>query len=311
MDDVIADAPEDVEAVIESLFTVAPGQFVAARNEAAKTLRRQKRRQDADRVAALTRPTATAWALNNVARSSPELVGVLLASGAQMRQVQEAVLAGRSGPELLRAASDERRAAVRALIDAASLPAGGRAEELVRTLEAASVDAELGHLLRRGRFSTVVLDAVGFDGSLVPPTVSDVPRRHLHLVPPLATSESIEADAATERFRAEHERLEHERARAELVQRCIAQESAAIVTCDEASVTLLRAQEHRDGVATELDAVRREVERLQALARDADEAVQQSVAAHDAAVDHLAVAVALREEAEIELAAHDQNDQLH
>src|SRR4051794_33762768 len=57
----MADDPE-----VDSLLTVPPDEFVAARNALAKSLRAAGRKQEAAAVAALRRPTAVDWALNMV-----------------------------------------------------------------------------------------------------------------------------------------------------------------------------------------------------------------------------------------------------
>lgn len=107
---------------------------------------------------------------------------------------------GEADAPLLLLASEERRAAVRAVVQAIgdTLGAGEarRNDELVRTLEAASVDDRLATSLKLGRLSSVVLEGVGFDGLLVG---ADPVPRHLTIVPhrPEAGRRSA-TDAATE-----------------------------------------------------------------------------------------------------------------
>ena len=176
----------DVETVVDSLYALAPNEFVGRRNELVKGLRSDKRKDDAARVAKLAKPTAAAWALNQIARRRPDLVDALLTKGIQLRQVQDRVLGGQAEAALLLSAAEERRRAIRDIVGAMSeaLDAGEarRPDEWVRTLEAASVDDRLGELLRIGRFTTVVLEGVGFDGLLAG---SDPRPRHLSAVPPL------------------------------------------------------------------------------------------------------------------------------
>jgi hypothetical protein len=195
----MAEGTGDVESAIDALYGLVPSAFTAARNELAKALRKEKRKDDAARVAKLPKPTAAAWALNQIARTRPDLVSALLREGAQLRLVQDRVLAGQAEPSLLQRASDERRRAIRDIVSAMgdTLEPGEarRTEEWVRTLEAASVDDRLGQLLTSGRFATVVLEGVGFDGLLAGP---DPAPRHLKLVPPLRAADEPGGRAGTE-----------------------------------------------------------------------------------------------------------------
>ena len=213
----------DVETVVDSLYALAPNEFVGRRNELVKGLRSDKRKDDADRVAKLAKPTAAAWALNQIARRRPDLVDALLTKGIQLRQVQDRVLGGQAEAALLLSAAEERRRAIRDVVGAMSeaLDAGEarRPDEWVRTLEAASVDDRLGELLRIGRFTTVVLEGVGFDGLLAG---SDPRPRHLSAVPPLPddgddgneTSQVESAQTQATAAKAEAARAEEARAEA-------------------------------------------------------------------------------------------------
>ena len=186
---------QELETVVDALYALPPTEFIGRRNELAKALRSEKRQDDAARVATLAKPTAAAWALNQIARRRPDLVDALRSKGAQLRQVQDRVLGGQAEVPLLVSASDERRQAIRDVVGAMSeaLETGAvrRTDEWVRTLEAASVDDRLGELLRIGRFTTVVLEGVGFDGLLAG---NDPVPRHLSVVPPLPDPVAVVVD---------------------------------------------------------------------------------------------------------------------
>ena len=199
-------AAPQLESDLDALYRLEPGEFTAARNNLAVLLRKQKRKDDAARIAKLPKPTAAAWALNQVARARPDLIDSLLRHGQQLRQIQDRVMRGEADAPLLLLASAERRAAVRAVVQAIgdALGAGEarRNDEWVRTLEAASVDDRLATSLKLGRFSSVVLEGVGFDGLLVG---ADPVPRHLTIVPPRSEEGALPA--------AEHAAAERERTR--------------------------------------------------------------------------------------------------
>ena len=76
---------------IDALYATLPAAFVQARNALAKTLKAAGRRDEATRVAALSRPSPAVWAVNQIARRAPELVARL---GALTAQLQKAAGAG-------------------------------------------------------------------------------------------------------------------------------------------------------------------------------------------------------------------------
>ena len=248
----------DVETVVDSLYALAPNEFVGHRNELAKALRSDKRRDDAARVAKLVKPTAAAWALNQIARRRPDLVDALLTKGIQLRQVQDRVLGGQAEAALLLSAAEERRRAIRDVVGAMSeaLDAGEarRPDEWVRTLEAASVDDRLGELLRIGRFTTVVLEGVGFDGLLAG---SDPRPRHLSAVPPLPDNgddgnETSQVESAQTQATA----ATAEAARAEAARADAAREAATRVAAADHALRVEQA-EHVEAEATTREAAAR------------------------------------------------------
>jgi hypothetical protein len=151
----------------DDLFGLRPEEFTSARNALAKHLKSEGESQEAARVAALRRPTATAWALNQLARQQPDLVEAVVDAGEKLRQATEQALQGdRSG---FAAAQAAERAAIRRAVDGAAkfLESGaGKASEAARqrmteTLRAATVDDSAGDLLRRGVLDSD-LSAPGF-----------------------------------------------------------------------------------------------------------------------------------------------------
>lgn len=166
----------------DRLYAVPPEEFVAARNALAKELRSAGRRADAAVVAKLRRPTPAAWALDQVARTAPDLLEAALAAGAALREASDAVAAGGSAD--LRTATAEERAAATEVVRAAAEHLGRRADALrpvlLATLRAAALDDDVAAHLRRGTLAADV-EQPGFGfGAEVGPTLS--------LVPPLEPS---------------------------------------------------------------------------------------------------------------------------
>src|SRR3954447_16169985 len=135
----------------DELYGLPDDEFTAARDALAKRLRGEKRREDADAVKALRRPSVAAGAINRAVREHG--AGDLLAAGEALRAAHEARLSGDGDGAAVREAMTREREAVRsfthlALGDGAS-PA---TEEKVReTLHAASVDDAVRDALAAGR----------------------------------------------------------------------------------------------------------------------------------------------------------------
>ena len=296
--------------MVDALYLLPPSEFIGNRNDLAKVLRAEKRKDDAVRVAKLAKPTVAAWALNQIARLRPDLVHALITKGAQLRQVQDHVLNGQAEATVLLSAADERRNAIRFVVGAMSeaLDPGDvrRTDEWVRTLEAASVDARLGELLRAGRFTTVVLEGVGFDGLLAG---SDPAPRHLSVVPALPVTEAIRGEAAeVEEARlhsaaAEAEALQNlaaateaEATRIAAAERAARLETAVRVETEAAGRVLAARHTHEHAAVTSREvehAIAKEEEELARLGRDlAFLRLSETTAAHELDEAEMALEVA-------------------
>lgn len=135
---------------IDALYAGPPGEFVAARNALAKELKGEGRREEAEHVAALKRPTVAAAVLNRLARERPGEMKAFARAAAALRKA--------SGRKLREAARAERAAAA-ALVDAADEilaeeEGGGSAatrDRVIETIQAAAADPGLEELLVTGR----------------------------------------------------------------------------------------------------------------------------------------------------------------
>jgi hypothetical protein len=143
--------------------------FIAARDALAARLRERGRAEEAAAVKALRKPTVPAWAVDQLAHRDPKGIGRLLDAGAEIRAAQQATLSSARSAERLRRATTERRTVIAGLVSSAgdALRRSGRepaghTEAIASTLEAASVDPELGERLRAGTLDRQASTTSGF-----------------------------------------------------------------------------------------------------------------------------------------------------
>lgn len=152
---------------LEQLYALPLAEFTAARDTVAKRLRAEGDSARAAEIKKLRKPTATAWALNQVRRSDRGAVEALLAAGQRLRDAQEGLLAGGERDELAAAVADERRL-VAELAELAEQRLGSGASaaaraKLTATLRAVATDEEARDLLGSG---TLVRDYESSDFGL-------------------------------------------------------------------------------------------------------------------------------------------------
>lgn len=139
----------------DELYGLALDEFTGARDALAKRLKADKRREDADAVSALRKPSVAAWAINQAVRGHRADADVLLEAGADLREAHEAMLGGGQAAAV-RTASERERDAVRALTRRALDALGERAsdataEKIRATLHAVAADEELREQVQEGR----------------------------------------------------------------------------------------------------------------------------------------------------------------
>ena len=161
--------PLDVDKELDRLYGAAPSEFVAERRRIEKALRDEGRRQEADDVKALAKPTTAAWIVNQLAREKRRDVDRQLAAGERLRAAQRAAVAG-EGTSSFDVARVEESEARRRLTEAAGALLAERGQKVSqpmldqvdRTLRAAAVDDEGRQLLATGRLVRE-LEAGGFE----------------------------------------------------------------------------------------------------------------------------------------------------
>jgi hypothetical protein len=143
---------------VARLYGLPLEEFTAERDALAAEMRAEGDTEGAAAVKALRKPTAPAWAVNQLVRAEPDLMEALLGAGGELRQAHRQAASGR-GAAQLRAAADAERAAVELLMgraaDAIGRPLTATLADAIRnSLHAASSDDEARELVRTGTLTT-------------------------------------------------------------------------------------------------------------------------------------------------------------
>jgi len=141
-------------SLADPLYALAPAEFTAARNAAAREVKDSADLELAARVQELKKPSPAAWAVNLLARQRADELEQLAELGETMREAQEELDRAQLG-ELTR----QRRALVAALArEASRLASEARhnltatvVEEVAKTLQAALNDPAAAAAVRSGR----------------------------------------------------------------------------------------------------------------------------------------------------------------
>jgi len=161
--------PIDLESELDRLYGLPLEEFIAGRDELAKRLRGEDRRDEAEQVKALRKPPVAVWLVNRLARERELDVRHLLDAGEALGKAQA------KGSEEFAAARRDEHYALGRLVEAARELAkregtGQTAvDRATQTLRAAAVSDEGRELLHRGRL-TEELEPPGFEAltGLVP-----------------------------------------------------------------------------------------------------------------------------------------------
>lgn len=143
---------------VDELFGAPLEEFIGARDALVKALKADKRKEDAAIVKALRKPSAAAYAINQVARSFGDEVDALLAAGAAVRDAQAKAMQGRDDGALRTTTREWRD-----LVNGLAARAGQHRDDAAVAFEAASVDEVVGAFVCAGRL-TAVPEAGGLGG---------------------------------------------------------------------------------------------------------------------------------------------------
>jgi hypothetical protein len=153
------------------LYGLPVEEFTKTRDELAKELRKNGKKEAADEVKALRKPTVSAWTINQLARRHPQEMKALVKAGDDLRKAQRGAVSGRD-PDKLREATRSHRDRLDDLTSLArhELDAGGQTlQRVAQTLRAGSIDKQASKALLAGTLATDVEQA-GFG-----PLLSEVP----------------------------------------------------------------------------------------------------------------------------------------
>ncbi|MBM7790981.1 hypothetical protein [Tenggerimyces flavus] len=171
----------DLDVIAGELYATPPSEFVAKRDEEAKSARDAGDRTLAAALKKLARPTQGAWLVNLLWRSESDLVESLFSLGAELGAAQRAL----DGDEIRSLSASRQKlmskiaAAVRRLgADRGVRITADLSREVESTLDSALADEEVAALVRSGRVVKSVTYAgfgpFGGDLSAVP-TLRSVP----------------------------------------------------------------------------------------------------------------------------------------
>lgn len=140
------------------LYGLPLDEFIPARTELEKRLRKEGDRERAAAVKRLPKPSVAAWGVNQASRSQPQARRELLDASAELRDVQERLIAGDASAADLEAVAARQRAAIDDLVDAAAglLTSDGKSlgeptlARVRETLAAVASDPELAELVETG-----------------------------------------------------------------------------------------------------------------------------------------------------------------
>lgn len=157
-----------LEDDIDALFRLPLAEFTGERNTLSARLKKEGRRNDADRVKLLAKPSVSAWAVNQLYWDHRQAFDQLMASGKRLRPAQKLRLAGKVAS--VRDSLDARREALVNLSDlaeellreAGSNPSLDTLRRVTTTLEALSAHALHSDGPTPGRL-TQDLDPPSFD----------------------------------------------------------------------------------------------------------------------------------------------------
>ena len=270
-----------LEDELDALFKLPLPEFIAARKTLAAQLKKSGRRDDADSVTALVKPSITAWAVNQLYWQHREAFDRLIATGQRFRGAQTSGRAGKIAD--MREALNARREALSHLSDLATalLREGGSSptpetiHRITTTLEAMSAYASFPDDQRPGRLTRDV-DPPGFESfaSLIPGGGITKTKEE-----PVRVTSSQKSDRAARTQR----KAESVGETSKFEQTRQAKIAKAKVSVQEAKSLLIEARARAQSLETAQKKANADVKETEKLRREAEERFEKSrVASEDA-----------------------------
>jgi hypothetical protein len=254
------EALDELGEELDRLYELPPSEFTAARDEAARRLRADGKRELADEVKRLRKPALPVWLANRLAHERELDLKRLLKAGEALGSSQ----AAGSADDFAEARREEQHALERLAAAARELAArkgaGAQAvERAVQTLRAASLTAEGRELLGRGRL-TEELEPPGFDALTGVSPARPAKRKKPKPQPKDDRGERRRAlEAARERVKelraAERERAKEAREASRKADRAETEAAKLRTTADDAEAAVTTAAEARAAAEAELRAL--------------------------------------------------------
>ena len=151
----------------ETLYGLPLDEFTAARDELARSLRKDGKRDEAAEVAALRKPVLTAWVVNRLARDEREAMQGLVDAAGAIREGRE------GGDARLRDALEQLTGAARGLLEGEGRAPEAVLQQVASTLRAGA--ASEPDLLLAGTLAQPI-EATGF-GAMAGASVAPPKRR--------------------------------------------------------------------------------------------------------------------------------------
>lgn len=272
----------DLDAVIDELYSLVPGEFTAVREERAKAARAAGDRALAAQIRRLRRPTQAAWASNLLVREQPDEIARLLELGEALRQAHRD-LAGEQLRDLVaqqhQLTSALARQAGELTAQAGQRISDGTRQEVQDTLHAVLADPQAAEQWAKGCLTKPLSGPVGFPASSGQPARSPATCRapaageEAAAGPP--AGEVADLDTARVRRREQQQRLEQARQGAAQAERELHHREGELATAEEeqsrAEEEQREAEQRVSDLSRQLQDAEREQQRAQQAARKSRE----------------------------------------
>jgi hypothetical protein len=268
-----------VEREEADLYGLPLDEFIPARTALEKRLRKEGDRERAAAVKRLTKPTVAAWGVNQASRSQPTARRELLVAAADLRAVQERLIAGDASAADLEAAAARQRAAIDELADAAAGLLSSQGESLSEatlgrirdTFAAAAADEGLAELIASGTLDRERRAAGLGLGGLAPPEEGAKPSAKARRRDRAASGERRADARRADAKRAKAERAARERVKETKAAAREAEKRAAAAgrAATRAAKALEDAERRLDEARAAAEAAREELEAASAASAEA------------------------------------------
>lgn len=261
-----------LDTEIQHLYGLPLSEFTAARNALAKQLRKTGNRDDAEEVAALPKPSVSAWAVNHLFTAESEQMDKLLTAGEGARKALKKIFSG-GDPRALQDAIQEARElanelrdrAVTAVAAASRRPGQEIVDRIATNLQSLAFSPAAEPVVERG-WLDVDLPPPGFEilaGLQLAATAGKPRRERPAPAKPAPAKKSAREDVAARRREDAQKQAKARREREETRAR-------------ERRERLARAKAVQEEAAGRADFLRRKVEQAERVAEEARERYEEA-----------------------------------